>query len=244
MLIFIGIPAIFLWLSRRDWASYGVAMAQWQIDLDIGVKAYLIRIIPVACLMGALALGWGYTSLRGGLLVAFGEAVAIGVLLVVLRKVDHEKAVAGWRSNLFIILALLILPIFVAILRGQLSLIIISTVVWQFFFSGFGEEFVWRGYVQSRLNQVFGRPWRLFGITLGPGWVVASLLFGLTHAFNTFDPADGIYEIAWGWALFTTFSGLMFGLLREKTGSLLACGLAHGLPDAVGEALGSILGWI
>jgi membrane protease YdiL (CAAX protease family) len=39
-------------------------------------------------------------------------------------------------------------------------------------------------------------------------------------------------------------SGLMFGLLREKTGSLLAPGLAHGLPDAVGEALGRLFGWM
>jgi uncharacterized protein len=127
---------------------------------------------------------------------------------------------------------------------GRLSLLVASTVIWQFFFSGFGEEFVWRGYVQSRLNQAFGRPWQISGIPFGPGLVIASLLFGLTHAFNTYNPAAGNNELAWGWALFTTLSGLMFGLLREKTGSLLAPGLAHGLPDAVGEALGRLFGWM
>jgi membrane protease YdiL (CAAX protease family) len=35
---------------------------------------------------------------------------------------------------------------------------------------------------------------------------------------------------------------LLFGVLREKTGSLLAPGLAHGLPDAVGEALVKVFG--
>jgi membrane protease YdiL (CAAX protease family) len=51
-------------------------------------------------------------------------------------------------------------------------------------------------------------------------------------------------SLSWGWALFTTFSGLRFGILREETGSLLAPGIAHGLPDAVGEALGRIFGWM
>jgi hypothetical protein len=127
---------------------------------------------------------------------------------------------------------------------GRLSLIIVSTVVWQLFFSGFGEEFVWRGYVQSRLNQAFGRPMRLFGIQFGAGLIVASILFGFFHAFNTYNPEIGLASLSWGWALFTTFSGLFFGILREKTGSLLAPGIAHGLPDAVGEALGRIFGWM
>jgi hypothetical protein len=34
------------------------------------------------------------------------------------------------------------------------------------------------------------------------------------------------------------------GIIREKTNSLLGCGLAHGLPDAVGEALGRLMGWM
>ncbi|MBN1402544.1 MAG: CPBP family intramembrane metalloprotease [Anaerolineae bacterium] len=53
---------------------------------------------------------------------------------------------------------MLLLPIVVALAMGGLSAVTVSTVFWQFVFSGFGEEFVWRGYVQSRLNQAFGRP--------------------------------------------------------------------------------------
>ena len=139
---------------------------------------------------------------------------------------------------------LLLFPIVLAWAMRRLTLVIVSTVVWQFVCSGFGEEFVWRGYVQSRLNQAFGRPWTFFGVQCGPGLLIASLLFGLLHAFNTYDPAAGQYHLAWGWALWTVFSGLLFGLIREKTGSLLACGIAHGLPDAVGEAAGRVLGWM
>lgn len=70
------------------------------------------------------------------------------------------------------------------------------------------------------------------------------MLFGLAHAFNTCDPAPGRTQLAWGWAFWTTFSGLLFGLIREKTGSLHVGGIARGLPDAVGEALGRSFGWM
>jgi membrane protease YdiL (CAAX protease family) len=81
-------------------------------------------------------------------------------------------------------------------------------------------------------------------VPFGIGLVVASALFGLLHAFNTFDPRMGLDSLSWGWALSATCAGLFFGLLRERTGSLVACGIAHGLPDAVGEALGRVFGWM
>jgi hypothetical protein len=244
MLIFAGIPALYLLLKRQKLAQYGLTAPFWQVDLEIGIKAYLIRMIPIACLLGAMVLQWGYTTVRGGLFIAAGEIIAILVLLRVLPRIKPEKALLGQRVNLLTILALLLFPLVVAIALVRFTLVIVSTVIWQFLFSGFGEELVWRGYVQSRLNQVFHKPWQIAGIQFGPGLIITSLLFGFFHAFNTYDPAAGRAELAWGWALFTTFSGLMFGLLREKTGSLLAPGLAHGLPDAVGEALGKLWGWL
>jgi hypothetical protein len=32
--------------------------------------------------------------------------------------------------------------------------------------------------------------------------------------------------------------------MREKTGTLFACGIAHGLPDAVGEPMKIIFSWV
>ncbi len=241
-LVFVGVPAIILWLARRRWADYGVTLADWPTNLDIGLKAYLVAFIPMVLGLGGTALlKTSYTSIAGGALMAGTELMAIGVMLWILRR---QKPVASGRTNLMVTALLLLLPILMALALGKLSVVIVSTVIWQFVFSGFGEEFTWRGYVQSRLNQAYGRPYQLYGIPFGPGLIITSLLFGLLHAFNTYDPALGLASLSWGWALFTTFSGLFFGLIREKTGSLVACGIAHGLPDAVGEALGRLFGWI
>ena len=96
----------------------------------------------------------------------------------------------------------------------------------------------------GRLNHAFGRPLRLFGIRFGPGLIIASFLFGLNHALNSYDPTVGPASLAWGWTLGTFVAGLLFGVLREKTGTLLAPGIAHGLPDALGEPLKILFGWM
>lgn len=245
MFLFVGVPALVLWVSRRNWVEYGVTRQGWQVNLDIGIKAYLVQIIPITCWLGTILwLKMDYRNFPGGAIVAVAEIVGIAVMLWVLNHQQEDKAIKAGRSNIVTVILLFLFPIAVALAMGKLSIVIVSTVIWQFFFSGFGEEFVWRGYVQSRLNQAFGRPFRLFGIQFGAGLIIASLLFGLLHAFNTYDPAIGIASLSWGWAFFTTFSGLLFGVIREKTNSLFACGLAHGLPDAVGEALGRLMGWM
>ncbi|NTU55285.1 MAG: hypothetical protein HGA79_03445, partial [Anaerolineales bacterium] len=33
-ILFIAIPALVIWLARRNWADYGVSLADWQTNLD------------------------------------------------------------------------------------------------------------------------------------------------------------------------------------------------------------------
>jgi membrane protease YdiL (CAAX protease family) len=186
MLVFVGIPALFLLLTHRDWAEYGVNLVDWQFNLDLGIKAYLVRIIPVAFLLGTtLWLNLNYRTLPGGALIAVGEVLGLVIMLVILERSRQEKALRSARNNLIVTGLLLLFPILLAAVMGKLSLLVISTVLWQFVFSGFGEEFVWRGYVQTRLNQAFGRPFHLMGIRFGAGLIITSILFGFFHAFNT-----------------------------------------------------------
>jgi membrane protease YdiL (CAAX protease family) len=114
-------------------------------------------------------------------------------------------------------------------------------VIWQFVFSGFGEEILYRGYFQSRINEEFGRPYSFLGANFGIGLVISSLLFATAHVLNPFNPFKGSYDLAWGWGLWTFFAGLFFGLMREKTGSIIASGIAHGLPEAFGDAIAQLV---
>jgi membrane protease YdiL (CAAX protease family) len=242
MAILIGIPALAIWLPHRNWVDYGVSSARWPTNLDIGIKAFLIGMIPL--LVGQYVpamLGLGSQSVASGAFAAVMEIAAIALIIWVMNR---QKPVRSGRRNLITIGILLLIPILLALFMGRLSLVIISTIVWQFLLSGFGEEFVCRGYYQSRLNQAFGRPFYLSGIQFGVGLIIASMLFGLLHAFNGYDPAVGFASFDWGWGLWTFMGGLFFGVIREKTGTLLAPGVAHGLPDAVGEPMKFLFSWM
>lgn len=94
-----------------------------------------------------------------------------------------------------------------------------------------GEELFFRGYMQSRLNEVFGLPGRIGSVRVGLGLLVSSLFFGVLHGLNTVDYFRGHYAFAWGWTILTVASGFLFGMIREKTGSVVPGIIAHGLLD-------------
>ncbi len=90
-------------------------------------------------------------------------------------------------------------------------------------FVGFLEEFLFRGYLQTRLNDVFGRPYSLFNVNYGAGLIITAVIFGLFH------PLTLPNELPWAWALWTATTGLIFGFLREKSGAVVTPALVHGV---------------
>jgi membrane protease YdiL (CAAX protease family) len=113
----------------------------------------------------------------------------------------------------------------------------IASFVFYGVFVGFGEEILYRGYILTRLNEAFGRPWRFRGVGWGWGTVLAALFFGLTHALNRVELGDGRVGFTWAWGMWTFFGGLVFSYLREKTGSIVAPAVVHGLPQALAYLL-------
>jgi membrane protease YdiL (CAAX protease family) len=109
--------------------------------------------------------------------------------------------------------------------------------------AGVGEEVFFRGYVQSRLNEAFGRPWRCFGVDFGPGLFGATLLFGLIHVLNGIDYFAEIYRPMW-WHGLATASTLFYGFVRERYGSVLPPAIVHGLADLLVRMPGLLQGEI
>ena len=93
----------------------------------------------------------------------------------------------------------------------------LTLVAYQVFFVAIPEEFFYRGYVQTRLNEHFPREFELFGIRFGHGLWIASLLFAFGHS---------LVMVRW-WHFATFFPGLLFGLLRERSGGVLAGAFFH-----------------
>jgi hypothetical protein len=136
-------------------------------------------------------------------------------------------------TSLVLFVALLSLPLALAEYFNRPIARELLEVAWLFVCAGFGEEMFFRGYIQSRINETFGRSFHVLGLDFGYGLVVSSLMFGFLHALNTVDYFHGHYEFAWWYALQNFFIGLFYGCLREGTDSVVAGGVTHGLVNVL-----------
>jgi membrane protease YdiL (CAAX protease family) len=89
-------------------------------------------------------------------------------------------------------------------------------------FTAWPEEFLFRGLLQNALNKTLG------GET--SGWIVASIIFGLSHIHNGPFPN-------WRYVLLATIAGLFYGLAWRKSRSMFPGAVMHGLVDAVWHLL-------
>ena len=136
--------------------------------------------------------------------------------------------------NMFLVLSLLILPAFVLLywlyrvwwlhlpVRVSLPEDWLLLLLYHLLCVALPEEVFYRGYVQSRLNQVVSQRMNLFSAPVGFGLLYTSLLFALGHFFISLRPE----------ALATFLPGLLFGWLRERTGSIVASTAFHALCNA------------
>ncbi len=81
------------------------------------------------------------------------------------------------------------------------------------------EELYFRGYLLERAQRVWA-PWgRVFGVGVGPAVVLTSLVFALAHFV-------GEYQVT---RLGPFFPGLLFGLLRNRSGLIWGAFVYHAL---------------
>ncbi|MBA2321698.1 MAG: CPBP family intramembrane metalloprotease [Deltaproteobacteria bacterium] len=100
------------------------------------------------------------------------------------------------------------------------------------FFVAIPEEFFYRGYMQTRLDELWAPRWRIFGASLGPGWLLTCLLFAFGHSIVFFQ---------W-WHFAILFPSLVFGWLRARTHGVVAGALFHAWCNVVVALLDSLYG--
>jgi len=225
-----------LLLCRRSFSVYGLALARWADGLKHGLLWGLVLIAGAGLLVMFRVhhqAGGPPPAMKEG--IAYGLATVAGFLL--LARLVRLQALALNRVPTalcaVLLLGLLCVPLLVAWRYHRPLLHTLLTVAWLVIGAAIGEEVFFRGYIQSRLNEVFGRPFRLGGIQFGAGLFVSSALFGFVHALNSVDYFQGRFTFAWGFGVAALGTGLVFGFLREIGGSLVPAVVSHSILDVL-----------
>jgi membrane protease YdiL (CAAX protease family) len=222
----------------RSWrlSDFGVNLKDWRYNLNLGI---LWGVLEVAALLAVVRLLGFHPSnyVNPGTpwpLALIGSGIAIVyalVLLRMLRKPRASLAAVPAAVSIPILVILWSLPVLAAIYRHQPAAPMIGSVGWTVIGAGLGEEMFFRGYIQTRLDLAFGKPVAMSEIRFGMGLIVSSLLFGLVHALNTVDYFNGHFRFNWSSGFFNCFTGLVYAVMREKTGSIFPGAIAHGISD-------------
>lgn len=99
-------------------------------------------------------------------------------------------------------------------------------VVDQIFVVALPEEFFYRGYLQTRLRDAWPQGRLVFGARLGPAFWLTAVLFALGHL--------AIFEV---WRLAVFFPALLFGWMRERSGSVVGAALFHAAANLLVQVL-------
>ena len=109
---------------------------------------------------------------------------------------------------------------------------VFTLVAFQIFFVAVPEEFFYRGYFLTRLNEVLPRRFLVLGTPMGWGAVIACTYFAFGHSV-----------VQWQWWHFATFfPGMIFAWMRERTGGIAAGALFHAACNIMVVLLDSCYG--
>jgi len=223
-------------LCRRDFASYGLKSEDYgasaedrvALGLTLVAGAGLLRLLGVQHQPGIKP-----PTMIEGIIYA---VASLGAVVLFCWLLIRQGAILGRVPTLVAVLVLLAVvcaPLVVAVNYHRPVAHTLFTVLWLAFGAGCGEEIFYRGYIQSRVNESFGRPFRFLGVQFGLGLLVSSLLFGFLHALNSVDYFEGRFTFAWGFCIANIFTGLFYGCLRESTGSVWAGAVTHATLDVL-----------
>ena len=224
--VMVGVSLIAIRLHRRNLGDFGICFTPFKYHLDIAAACF----IPVMLAGFPIGLGVDYKSWGGAFILAFIQICLLFILALILRKkpsmTSTTVAIAG-------ILFLSPISSVSASTVGKAITLFLTYAL----FVGFGEEIIYRGYTQSRLNEVFGKPFRFFGVDFGWGIIIMAFIFGLSHVGILSWMLGYSVELALPWGFWTFFGGLVYGFVREKSGSIFAPALLHGLPQAIATVM-------
>jgi len=204
------------WPSRCRWwtvaAAVEVTLAAGAVLADLVVPTLVLLVLAVASLVlrrqGPASLG--LHRVRGaGRMAAQVLGLTLGwtalQLAVVIPILEH---LTGRRQDVSQF----------ADLEGNLGLLL-ALLALSWTLAAFGEEFAYRGYLQTRIRRLF--PPGATGLAVAV--LGSAVLFGLAHT------EQGLIGVA-----LTTLDAVFFSVLRYRYATLWAAVLAHGYNNTIG----------
>lgn len=203
-----GVPLLFIFAPEWACRFRGVDAAQYPIWLvPFGDTSTWIR-----------ALRWG-----GGLSIAVSIPFIVGYHLWHTVGVPWVEAASGFR-----------LVAVHAEFQGHWPSNMVLLVLIHLVGVALPEEIFYRGYMQTRLDEVWPTRWTWFGAEVGPGLLVTSFLFAIGHS---------LVLVQW-WHIFIFFPSLAFGWLRARTGGILAGVFFHAWCNVAVTTLDTLYGMV
>lgn len=209
-------------MSRRNWITETLLVTA---GLLVVIGAY--RLIPSVAHIGYIGhalVPWLWILVPWGLITFRGESPETFGLRT-------DDIVTSARTGLLVSLVIL-LPYFLifAFFFGRPTVPAsgwpavtqwLKMSLYQLFVIALPEEFFFRGYLQTRLNQLLGQPFNLFGVAIGWGLVLTAFIFMIFHLLFAINI----------WNLGVFLPALVMGWLKDKTGSITAPIVFHALSN-------------
>jgi membrane protease YdiL (CAAX protease family) len=200
------------WKRAWTWiAAIEVVLAASTVVLDLGIPTFVLLGLAVLSLairrQGPASLGFHRVHgwLLTGKMFTFAAIWTLVHLALFMPIANHVTGQTQDMSQF-------------AELQGNVGmlagLLLLSWTV-----AAVGEELAYRGYILTRLTDVFGA--KGIGVVLAVG--ISSLLFGIAHSEQGFV---GV--------VLTTIDAIAFSVLRYRYKSLWAPVLAHGFNNTIG----------
>jgi membrane protease YdiL (CAAX protease family) len=108
----------------------------------------------------------------------------------------------------------------------------IKLIAYNLFFVAIPEEMFYRGYIQSRLDEIMPPRWQVLGTRVGPGLLWTCLLFAFGHS---------LVVVQW-WHVFIIVPSLAFGWLRARTDGIVAGAFFHAWCTVTVSTLDTLYG--
>lgn len=109
----------------------------------------------------------------------------------------------------------------------------LEAILFQATMPGITEELLYRGILLGLFNNFFHKRRTFFGVEMGLGVLITSLLFGLAHGL-VFDRALNFhFDIVT--LVFTSLLGFLFAYSKERSGSIIPGVLGHNLINTMGS---------